>query len=175
MALDELFRISQVNVWGYARKEVPRFCRSIKPKLAHISFKPCDSLESCVRDMDIVVTVTPSRRPLIRRSWISAGTHINAVGADAPGKQELDPDLLRQAQLFCDLPAQSVQIGEFQHVSTEIGAGKLTLTALGHVLNGEAPGRLASEAITVFDSSGISLQDLYIASRILQACEAVER
>lgn len=123
---------------------------------------------------DIIVTATPSQVPLFEAGWVRPGTHISCMGTDGQGKQEIDPGLLRLAQLFCDLPAQSVKIGEFQHVATEIGTGEVGLTALGHVLTGEAPGRSASEAITIFDSSGIALQDLYIANQILQACEAGE-
>jgi ornithine cyclodeaminase len=92
------------------------------------------------------------------------------MGADGTGKQELDPRLLEQAELFCDLPAQSVTIGEFQHVAAQIGSGDLSLTAIGQVLTGRAKGRSSDQSITVFDSSGIALQDLHIAQRILQAC-----
>jgi ornithine cyclodeaminase len=92
------------------------------------------------------------------------------MGADGAGKQELDPALLECAELFCDLPAQSVLIGEFQHVAQQISSGALHLTAIGRVLLGQAQGRSSEQAITVFDSSGIALQDLHIAQRILQAC-----
>ena len=65
-----------------------------------------------VREQDVVVTTTPSRSPLVRREWVSPGTHINAVGADSPGKQELDPGILIAARIFVDDWAQAKDIGE---------------------------------------------------------------
>ncbi|MEJ2036959.1 MAG: ornithine cyclodeaminase family protein, partial [Maritimibacter sp.] len=76
--------------------------------------------------------------------------------------------LLNRARLFCDLPSQSVQIGDFQHVREDIEAGKLELTQIGNVITARAPGRLSDEEITVYDSSGISLQDLYIADALIR-------
>ena len=125
--------------------------------------------EGCAR-ADIIVTATPSKTALFDAAWVRPGTHISCMGADGAGKQELDPALLARAELFCDLPAQSVLIGEFQHVASQIASGALSLTAIGRVLLGHAQGRSSDQAITVFDSSGIALQDLHIAQRILQAC-----
>ncbi len=86
------------------------------------------------------------------------------ASADAKGKQELPPALLERAALFCDLPEQSRTIGEFQHASADAQAG---MRALGDVLRSGEGGRTDPEAITVFDSSGIALQDLTIARAIL--------
>ena len=91
------------------------------------------------------------------------------MGSDQRGKQELPPDLLKAARLFCDLPSQSVAIGEFQHVASFVADGTLTLTAIGDVLTGNAAGRRSPEDITVFDSSGIALQDLSVATALLDA------
>jgi ornithine cyclodeaminase len=92
------------------------------------------------------------------------------MGADGVGKQELPTGLYGCAQLFCDLAAQSVVIGEFQHVAALIQAGTVALTQIGAVLSGQAAGRQDDQSITIFDSSGIALQDLYIAERLLSAC-----
>ena len=116
---------------------------------------------------DVIVTATPSRAPLFEAEWVRPGTHVAAIGADAAGKQELPVALLERASLFCDLPEQSVAIGECQHVAERIASGALGLRAIGAVLAGTAPGRPSAEAITVFDSSGIALQDLAIARAIL--------
>ncbi len=125
--------------------------------------------QGCAR-ADIIVTATSSTQPLFEAQAVRPGTHISCMGTDGVGKQELDPALLAQAALFCDLPEQSLIIGEFQHVAHRIRQGEMTLTQLGLVLSGQAPGRTEDQAITVFDSSGIALQDLYMAERILQAC-----
>lgn len=127
------------------------------------------SPEAACRAADIIVTATPSRAPLFDANWIAPGTHVAGMGSDARGKQELPPELFSRAQLFCDLPAQSIEIGEFQHVRDEISAGRLTLTAIGAVIAERVAGRSSAEAITVFDSSGISLQDLCVAHLLLEA------
>jgi ornithine cyclodeaminase len=127
------------------------------------------SAEDAVRQADIVVTATPSREPLFQADWVRDGAHVVSMGSDAPGKQELPTELFSKASLFCDLPSQSVQIGDFQHVREEIGAGTLHVTPIGDVIEGRAPGRRSDEEITVFDSSGISLQDLYMADALIRA------
>lgn len=88
------------------------------------------------------------------------------MGADKCGKQELDPKLLPLAELFADYPPQSIQIGELQH------GANCKITALGKVLTGSQPGRTGDDEITIFDSSGIALQDIAIANRIYKALEA---
>lgn len=127
------------------------------------------SAEDAVRQADIVVTATPSREPLFQADWVRAGTHVVSMGSDAPGKHELPSELFSRAGLYCDLPSQSVQIGDFQHVRDDIEAGTLHVTAIGDVVEGRAPGRHSDEQITVFDSSGISLQDLYMADALIKA------
>ncbi|WP_126975334.1 ornithine cyclodeaminase family protein [Frigidibacter oleivorans] len=124
--------------------------------------------EEAVRAADIVVTATPAREPLFDAAWVRPGTHVVSMGSDAPGKHELPVELFPAATLFCDLPSQSLQIGEFQHVREEVHAGRLTLTPIGDVIEKRAPGRRQDDEITVFDSSGISLQDLYMAAALLQ-------
>jgi ornithine cyclodeaminase len=116
---------------------------------------------------DIVVTATSSRAPLFEADWIRPGTHLSAMGADAKGKQELPPELFGRAGLFCDLPAQSAVMGEFQHFR----GGASGLTAIGRVLTNETAGRVSDDQITVFDSSGIALQDLFVARHLVAAYE----
>lgn len=125
--------------------------------------------EAAVRAADIVVTATTATAPLFRADWVRPGTHVSSMGSDSQGKQELPPDLFPRARLFCDLPEQSTRIGEFQHAATGT-----PLTAIGAVLSGAADGRQGTDDVTVFDSSGISLQDLYMAEAILAAAKATE-
>lgn len=122
--------------------------------------------EAACRAADIIVTATPARSALFEAEWVQDGAHIAAMGADGPGKQELPADLLRHATLFCDLPGQAVALGEFQSVADDVAAGDITLTAIGDVLLGRHPGRASAEEITIFDSSGLALQDLSLALRL---------
>ncbi len=121
------------------------------------------SEEAC-RSADIIVTATTSRAPLFEAAWVRPGTHVAGMGSDAQGKQELPVDLLASARLFCDWPEQSVTIGEFQHAPADTRP-----TALGDVLAGRAPGRSSPDDVTVFDSSGIALQDLHLGMALLRA------
>ena len=120
--------------------------------------------EAACRAADIIVAATTAREPLFQADWVRPGTHVSSMGSDAAGKQELPPELFGRAALFCDLPEQARRIGEFQHAAAD-----LELTAIGEVLAGRAPGRRSPEDVTVFDSSGVSIQDLYIAREIIAA------
>lgn len=124
--------------------------------------------EAACRAADIIVTSTASRAPLFEAGWVRPGTHVASMGSDAAGKQELPPALLRHARLFADLPSQAVMIGECQHVVSEVYAGELVLTAIGDVIRGVAPGRQSPDDITVFDSSGIALQDILVTDIVLR-------
>ena len=125
-----------------------------------------DARSACA-EADIIVTATPARSPLFDAAWIRPGTHVAGMGSDAAGKQELPPALFDRAALFCDLPAQSLVLGEYQYFKGD----PVRITAIGAALTGQASGRLADDDITVFDSSGLSLQDLYIARHLVAAFE----
>jgi alanine dehydrogenase len=114
-----------------------------------------------VRGQDIVVTTTPSTAPVVFRDWVSPGTHINAIGADAAGKQELDPAILTVAKVVVDDWAQASHSGE---INVPLALGEITperiYGSLGEVVAGKKPGRASPEEITVFDSTGLIIQDL---------------
>lgn len=129
------------------------------------------SPEQACRGADIIVTATTARAPLFQADWVRPGTHVASMGSDTKGKQELPVELLRTGRLFCDLPSQSVRIGEFQHVADEVSRGAVVLTAVGAVLAGRAAGRRSDDEITVFDSSGVALQDLYVATALISRWE----
>jgi ornithine cyclodeaminase len=132
--------------------------------------------EETVRGSDIVVTVTPSEAPLVRDEWIGEGTHISAMGADDVGKHELDTLIMKRASLFADYPQQSIVIGEFQHA---FGEGLISssdeICSLGSVTMGDSPGRSSDSEITVFDSSGIAIQDLMIATAIFAEAKEMDQ
>lgn len=121
---------------------------------------------------DIVCTATPCRAPVVSRAWVRPGSHINAMGADAPGKQELDPAILRDARVVIDDWAQATESGE---VNVPLHDGALTRDAihgtLGEILAGKRPGR-GDAAITVFDSTGLAVQDVAVARVIYEAARS---
>ena len=133
------------------------------------------SAEDAVRGSDIVITVTPSESPIVRDEWIGEGTHISAMGADDKGKHELDTAILKRASLFADYPQQSVIIGEFQHGYDDGLISVNDICALGLVTLGKSPGRISDTQITVFDSSGISIQDMMVAGAIFKAAQKMSQ
>lgn len=123
---------------------------------------------SACEQADILVTVTPSRAPLFEASWIRPGTHISAMGADRRGKRELPLELLTRSRLFADYRAQSLEIGEFQHLRDLFHTGAVAIENMGDVLSGKAEGRRSPDQITVYDSSGLAVQDLYVAAEVVR-------
>ena len=168
-ALAEVFRLSQVNVWGFRPEEAARFCRRMRRAMPQVAFAPCATIERCVRRADLVVTITPSRRPLVRRAWLSPGTHINAIGADAPGKQELEAQILRDATVVVDERRQAIHGGE---INVPISTGQFTPrqihASLGEVLLGRARGRRSASELTVFDSTGLAIHDVAMGAALVR-------
>ena len=121
-------------------------------------------LHAALRESDVCVTCTPSRRPFVFRDDIAPGTFIAAVGADSQGKQELEAALVASSTLVVDVLEQCAEIGELQHA---LAAGLMTREGvhaeLSDVVTGRRPGRTRDDEITVFDSSGTALQDVAAA------------
>jgi ornithine cyclodeaminase len=129
-----------------------------------LPFTAATSPEDAVRRADILITVTPSQSPIVLKDWVRPGTHINAMGADTAGKQELAPDLVASASVYVDAIEQAITIGECQHAFKQglLGRDDLTRT-LGGLASGRLPGRRRDDEITLFDGTGIALQDLAAA------------
>jgi ornithine cyclodeaminase/alanine dehydrogenase-like protein (mu-crystallin family) len=120
------------------------------------------SAESALR-CEIVVTVTPGRDVLYPNGSLQPGQHVSLMGADGPGKAEVAPEELARTDLFCDDWEQASHGGE---LAAAVAAGLVErdrVTELGRVLTGEADGRRSAEDITLFDSTGLAIQDLAIA------------
>ncbi len=122
------------------------------------------SAQRVVSESDILTTTTPSRRPVVRNEWVRPGLHINAIGADALGKQELDPAILKCARLVVDNWEQACHSGE---VNVPLSEGLLTrqdvACDIGELLTGRKAGRENPDDVTVFDSTGLAVQDISCA------------
>ncbi|KAF0116291.1 MAG: ornithine cyclodeaminase [Rhodobacteraceae bacterium] len=117
-----------------------------------------------MREADVIVTITSSPAASLMAAHVAPGTHLSCMGTDTRGKQEVEPALVASASVFTDEVAQSVSIGEAQHA---VGAGLLDASAivpLGDVLIGRHPGRGNAEEITLYDGTGVGLQDLAVAA-----------
>jgi len=122
-------------------------------------------LEEAVRQADVLTTTTPVREPLVRREWVQPGTHVNAIGADAPGKQELESGVLRDALVVVDNWEQASHGGE---INVAVAAGLMDREDvhgdIGEIVAGRKAGRTSDEQVTVFDSTGLAIQDLACAA-----------
>jgi ornithine cyclodeaminase/alanine dehydrogenase-like protein (mu-crystallin family) len=133
-------------------------------------------LRASLRESDVCVTCTPARRAFVMAADVPPGMFIAAVGADAQGKQEIEPSLLTAATLVVDVLDQCAEIGELQHA---LAAGLMTRekvhAELGDVLTGRHPGRTRDDEITIFDSSGTALQDVAAAIAVYEKACVVGR
>lgn len=125
---------------------------------------PALSIKEAVDGADIVVTTTPSREPIVSDDWISEGAHLNCIGADAPGKQELDPEILRRAKIVVDDWEQACHGGE---INVPLAKGILKKEdiwgTLGDIIAGLKKGRTSQNEITVFTSTGLAIHDAVTA------------
>jgi alanine dehydrogenase len=118
---------------------------------------------------DVVTCVTPGNEPVVRAGDLRPGVHLNMLGADGPGKAEAEIEAVARCQVFCDEWEQASHGGE---LTGAVEAGQLSrddVTELGAVLTGAAPGRAGDEAITLFDSTGLAIQDLALCLALLDA------
>lgn len=124
---------------------------------------------------DVVCTATPVREPIVRDGWIGSGQHINAMGADAHGKQEIDAAVLRRSLVVVDDVDQASGSGE---VNVPLSQGELQSSdlhaSLGEIVAGRAPGRTDDAQITLFDSTGLAVQDVALARLAYDRAEQEE-
>ena len=150
----------------------PGVCADLRPEAAEslaaeLGWRAGPRAEAAAQD--VVVTVTPGEAPVIRAAELRPGQHIAALGADAAGKTEIELEAVGRCRLFCDEWEQASAGGE---LSAAVGAGLVgrdQVTEIGRVLTGAAPGRGADDEVTVFDSTGLAIQDLGICLAVWEA------
>jgi ornithine cyclodeaminase len=134
-----------------------------------VPVRPVPAAADAVAGADIVVTTTPSWEPVVRDEDVGADVHISAIGADTKGKQELDPALFKRATVVVDSWEQAKEIGESQHAHRLGWLDRGDLHAeLGELATGSKPGRGDAGGLTIFDATGIALQDLAAAGLAME-------
>jgi ornithine cyclodeaminase/alanine dehydrogenase-like protein (mu-crystallin family) len=158
-----LFDLAQIKIHDRSKTAVDRLINS----LSNYKLKEC-SIEEVVAS-DIVCTLTPSKSPILKEEWIKPGTHINAVGADAEGKEELEPSILDKAMVVVDDLGQASTAGEI-NVPVSNGLYKVdqVYATLSEIILGKKKGRPDDKAITIFDSTGIAIEDIATAKLIYE-------
>jgi ornithine cyclodeaminase len=149
--------VTEVRVWGRDADRASAAASDVGGVIA-------PSVREAVDAADVVITCTASTEPVVRAEWIAPGTHITAVGSDGAGKQELDPELLRRADvLVVDSLDQCRRLGELQHALDVADRA----VELGRVCAGTSPGRTTSTQLTVCDLTGVGVQDVAAANVVL--------
>jgi alanine dehydrogenase len=137
-----------------------------------IASQPSGPLEAAAREADVIVTTTPARAPVLRRDWLSPGVHINAMGADTAGKQEHEVATLRDSLVVVDDWHQARRLGECQHaVAAGLYSDQQHPITIGEVIAGLEPGRTSADQLTLFDATGLALQDLAAAELAARTAE----
>jgi len=166
-ALKVLPGIEKVQVYdinsNYAKKMVEEMVEEIKPE---ITFS--EDAEKVCSNADVILTTTPSYQYIVKAEWIKKGTHFNCIGTDTKGKQEIDPQIFTKAKIVVDNLAQCLTIGETQHAYNQGLISEQEIFAeIGEVILGHKPGRTTEEEITIFDTTGVTIQDLITAGQAL--------
>ena len=160
--ISKLFRLKKVKFWGLTEADRIKFYG--KMKKSGLPLQPTDTARETVIDSDIVVTTTPSTRPIVHRDWVKPGTHINAIGADAKGKEELEVSLLKVSRIVIDDWHQASESGE---INVPFAKGMISKKniygSLGEIVCGKKKGRMNRSEITVFDATGLAIQDVSVA------------
>jgi alanine dehydrogenase len=149
--------------WNFHTDMLPNIQRVAEE--AGLPFEPVE-LDG-MREADVIVSITSSFEPILRADQVSPGCHVACMGTDTKGKQEVAAELLQRATVFTDEVAQSVSIGEAQHGVAQGLIAEADITQIGAVINGTHPGRRSDEEITLFDGTGVGLQDLAVAAAVV--------
>jgi ornithine cyclodeaminase/alanine dehydrogenase-like protein (mu-crystallin family) len=165
-AVAAVLPIERALVFDLDRGAADRLAAELSSEL-RIPVRSVESPRNAAREADVCVTCTPSRRAFLGREDVRPGTFVAAVGADAPEKRELHGSLLADASVVVDSLSQCAEIGELHHA---IADGAMSAAdaygELAEVVAGRRPGRDTREAITIFDSTGVALEDVAAAARV---------
>jgi alanine dehydrogenase len=164
IAISGICWLQAISVYDKSAEQAERLARQLAEHLG-IRVTVVSDLATTVRQSDICVTCTTSHKPLLGPDDVSPGTFIAAVGADNPDKQELHPALMAKSKIVADILEQCASMGDLHHA---IAAGVVTRAnvhaELGEIVAGIKPGRESDEEITIFDSTGMALQDVAVAA-----------
>lgn len=166
LAIREVMQIDEIHAWSRTPETLAAYRQDIERDF-QMPVTIAASAKEAVEKADILITTTRGKGDLVQADWVKPGTHIVAIGTDARGKQELDPELFRNAKIVVDSVPQCTQKGETFHplAANIIKAGDIH-AEIGEILLGTRPGRTSDEEITIFDSTGMAIQDNTTAGSI---------
>ena len=160
-------RFEKVIGWNYHPDMLPRLGEVAAELGLPFEAVPIERMA----EADVIVTITSSPAASLMSAHVAPGTHLACMGTDTIGKQEVEPALLARARVFTDEVGQSVTIGEAQHAIAQGQIATADITPIGAVIAGLAPGRQSDGQITLFDGTGVGLQDLAVAGAAVRRAE----
>ena len=167
-ALSKIFSLEHVYAYDIDESKAQQFASELSAAL-NIAVETTADLREAMKRSDICVTCTPSSRFFLKQDYVQPGTFVAAVGADSETKQELDPALLVQNKIVVDMVEQCASIGELHHaIASDLMTTQQVHAELGEVVAGIKPGRTSPDEITIFDSTGMALQDVIAAATVYQ-------
>lgn len=170
ICLKKVTNCRNVIVWGRNLANLTSFQTEVEKE--GFSIQLTQNIENIASSCNLIVTTTPSTSPLLLASQIRRGTHITAVGADSPHKQELDANVFEQADLVvADSIVQCTERGDIAHAIKNGMIGQDKIIELGNVISGISPRRISDEQITIADLTGLAVQDIEIAKSVYAACK----
>jgi ornithine cyclodeaminase len=165
--LQTVRRCSHVAVWGRNRERAASYARRMEEKGFQVEILPTPS--AVASRTRLIITATASASPLLQWSDVQPGTHITAIGADSADKHELDSAIIHNAdRVVTDSRVQALSRGELGHAFEDDASGINRVTEIGEIVSGLAKGRTAPQEVTVATFSGLAVQDIAIASAILE-------
>lgn len=164
--------LSLENAKNFVRRLPDRLREEFDIDASRVVFEATNDLANAIPMSDIVITVTPSYEPVIKKEWVKPGTHFSCIGSDMSGKEEIDPEIFRGARVFVDDIPQCLNVGEIE-IPVKKGVIKEADIAgeIGDILAGKAEGRQNDDQITIFDATGVALLDLATALLALKEAE----
>ena len=173
-ALTLVRKIDTVFIWARDSKKVNQYIKELS-KL-NINFKACSSPEEVVKRSEIVITATPSKSYLIKKEWLKKGLHITAMGSDSEQKNELDPHIIKDCDVYVpDSLSQTKILGELHHaINNNLILPNANYNELGNVIIDSSLGRKSKDDVTVCDLTGTGVQDTSIARQTYEIAMSLQ-
>lgn len=172
-ALKAVLEFEKIQIWGRSVEQLAAYKIDMEKEIG-CSVEIARTPEEAVRGADIIISTTPSKEPIIKKDWVCPGTHIIAVGADMEGKQELEESLFDGSKIVVDNINQCITRGETQNpLKSGIIKKEDIYCEIGQILLGQKSGRENASEFTIFDTTGMAVQDNVTAAKIYERALAL--
>ncbi len=165
--------VREARIYARTRDKLEHFCRAMSQRL-DIEVIPAASAEAAVRGAHIINVITKSSLPVLEGAWLAAGQHINAAGSNVLTRRELDARAVQRCEVLC-VDSRETARRECGDLLPLVESGELqwdALPELGEIIAGMRRGRVSDEQITLYESHGMAVQDLYVAAKVLDLARA---